>query len=165
MRKSVRLIGCGAVVGACSFLTVAAPGIAGAKTKPVTGSCTSLNGNATSQTLSGCTDPADTGGGGVSTTTSETVSGSTVSGTDSVAWNTSLTSTETFTGKLKSGKADKCTASAGQTNEYEVKEKGKVTGGTATDLVGGKTAGTICVFTTASGGIVVSNFPGTATTF
>jgi len=147
------------------LLTVAAPGIAGAKTKPVTGTCSSLSGNATSQTLSGCTDPADTGGTGVSTTTSEAISGSTVSGTDSVTWSTSKTSTESFTGTLKSGKADKCTAGAGQTNLYEVKEKGSVTGGTATDLVGGKTKGTICVFSTASGGIVVQNFPATTTTF
>jgi hypothetical protein len=164
MRKSVRLVGCGALVGAASLLTVAAPGVAGAKTKPVTGICTGLSGDSTSQTLSGCGDAADTSGGGVSTTTSESVSGSSVTGTDSVAWNSSKTSTESFTGKLKSGKADKCTPSAGETNLYEVKEKGSVTGGTATDLIGGKTKGTICVFN-GSSGIVVQNFPGTTTTF
>jgi hypothetical protein len=146
------------------MLTVAMPGVASAKTKPVTGTCSGLSGNSTSQTLTGCTDPADTGGGGVSTTTSETVTGSTVAGTDSVTWNTSKTSTESFTGALKSGKGDKCTPTSGQTNLYEVKEKGKVTGGTAADLVGGKTKGTICVFNT-SGGIVVQNFPGSSTTF
>ena len=64
MRKSVRLIGCGALVGAASMLTVAMPGVASAKTKPVTGTCSGLSGNSTSQTLSGCTDAADTGGGG-----------------------------------------------------------------------------------------------------
>lgn len=166
MHRYLRIAACGSLVGGVA-LALAIPGSAAwaKKPKPVTGTCSSLSGNETSQTLSGCTDPADTGGGGTSTTTSETVSGSTVTGTDSVSWNTSLTSTESFSGKLKSGKADKCTPSSGQTNLYEVKEKGKVTGGSAMDLIGGKTKGTVCVFSTATGGFVVQNFPGSSTSF
>jgi hypothetical protein len=164
MRHPVRLLACGALVGGAS-LAMALPGGIALAAKPVTGTCSGLNGNATTQTLSGCTDPADTGGGGTSTTTSETVSGTTVTGTDTVTWNTSKTSTETFKGKLESGKKDKCTAPTGDSNVYEVKEKGKVVGGTATDLVNGKTKGTVCVYSTASGGIVVQNLPGSSTTF
>jgi hypothetical protein len=166
MRHSVRLLACGALVGGASLAMALPGGIALAKApKPVTGTCTGLSGNATTQTLSGCTDPADTAGGGTSTTTSESVSGTTVTGTDSVTWNSSKTSLESFKGKLESGKKDKCTAPAGDSNVYEVKEKGKVTGGTATDLINGKTKGTVCVYSTASGGLVVQNFPGSSTSF
>jgi hypothetical protein len=164
MHHRFRLVACGALVGAAS-LALFPSGVATAKTKPNKGTCATLNGNATSQTMTGCTDTVDTGGSGVSTTTHETLSGTTgVSGTDSVAWHSGLTSTESFTGTLKSGKADKCRPSAGQTNLYEVKEKGSVTGGTAVHLVGSKTKGMVCVFT-ASSGPVVKNFPGKPTSF
>ena len=163
MHHRFRLVACGALVGAAS-LALFPSGVASAKTKPNKGTCTTLSGNATSQTMTGCTDTVDTGGSGVSTTLHESISGSQVSGSDSVAWHSGLTSTESFSGTLKSGKADKCHPSAGQTNLYEVKEKGNVTGGTAIHLVGGKTKGTVCVFT-AESGPVVKNFPGKATSF
>jgi hypothetical protein len=140
-------------------LAVALPGgVASAKKpKPVTGTCNTVTGDATSQTLENCTDGADTGGSGTSTTTSETLNGNAVSGTDSVVWNTGSTSLESFSGKLLSGKKDKCTAPVGYSNVYEVKEKGKVTGGTATDLVGGKTKTTACVFSGGSGILVTGS--------
>ena len=146
-------------------MAIALPsGVASAKTKPNKGTCTTITGNATTITQTGCTDLPDTGGSGVSTTTHESISGSTVTGADSVVWHTGLTSTETFTGTLKSGKADKCHPSAGQTNLYEVKQKGLVTGGTATHLVGSKTKSIVCVFTVSSG-IAVKNFPGKPISF
>jgi len=140
-------------------LAVALPGgVASAKKpKPVTGTCNTLTGDATSQTLQNCTDTTDTGGSGTSTTTNENISGNSVNGTDSVTWNSGLNSTESFAGKLLAGKKDKCSAPAGYTNVYEVKEKGKVTGGTATDLVGGKTKTTACVFSGGSGILVTGS--------
>lgn|GEM_PF-5088992 len=75
-----------------------------------------------------------------------------------------LTSIESSSNTLKSGKADKCQPSGGESNLYEVKEKGRITGGTATDLVGGKTKGTVCVFTAGSG-VVTTLSPGSTDTF
>ena len=165
MHHRLRLLACSTLVAGVSLAIALPSGVASAhKVKPDKGTCTSLSGNATSQTMTGCTDSIDTGGSGVSTTTHEAISGSTVSGTDSVAWHSGLTSTESFTGTLKSGKADKCSAPAGDTNLYEVKEKGSVTGGTATHLVGSKTKGTVCTFTAPSG-VVVKNFPGKLVAF
>ncbi len=162
-RPITHLLGVAALTGAAALAT-AVPGGAAAAAKAASGSCASQSGGATVRTLAGCTDTADTGGGGVSTVTSESISGSTVTGTSSIAWDTGLTTLQSFTGSIKSGKSDKCTPSTGQTNLYEVKSKGKVTGGTATDLVGGKTSATTCVFQT-SGGVVTTNFPGVATKF
>jgi len=165
MRKPFRLLACSALVGGASLVLVIVPaGIAGAK--PTTGTCTGLNGNASSQTLSGCNQTAVTGGSGTSTTTSETVSGKKVTGDDSVTWASGGTNTETFKGTLLSGTKDKCVPGAGETNLFEVKETGKVTGGTgvSTVLDGGKTKGTVCTFTEGSN-TVVTNFPGTLVTF
>jgi len=52
----------------------------------------------------------------------------------------------------------------GDSNLYEVKQKGSVTGGTAKDLIRGKTKGTVCVFTITNG-VLRKNFPGSTVTF
>lgn len=160
-----RFFVCAGLVVATSLAVALPSGVAAAKKpKPVTGTCSRLSGGAAQQTLSGCTDTADTGGGGTSTITSETINGKKATSTDTIDWNSGLTSKESSTNTLKSGKADKCHPSAGETNLYEVKEKGHVTGGTATDLVNGKTKGTVCVFTVTNG-VVTTNFPGSTDTF
>lgn len=160
-----RFLACAGLVVATSLAIALPGGIAAAKqAKAVTGTCSSLSGGATEQTLSGCSDTADTGGGGTSTITSETITGNKATSTDTITWNSGLTSVESSSNTLKTGKADKCHPSAGQTNLYEVKEKGRVTGGTATDLINGKAKGTVCVFTITNG-IVTTNFPGSADTF
>ena len=160
-----RFLVCAGLVVATSLAVALPSGIAAANNpKPVTGTCSSLNGGAAQQTLLGCTDPADTGGGGTSTITSDTITGKKATSTDSIAWMSGRTSTESSSNSLKSGKADKCHPSAGETNLYEVKEKGHITGGTATDLIGGKTKATVCVFT-VSNGVVTTLFPGSTDTF
>ncbi len=158
MRLPVRLLAAGAAVVVGTSLTIAGPGgIAGAKTKQVTGTCTSLSGSESSESLSGCNDPSDTGGSG---TVSVTLSGT--SGTASITWSSSKTTIESFTYKESTGKKDKCPAPpAGDTALAEAKETSTVTGGTATDLIGSKKLkSTDCAYTTASGGILVTNYPG-----
>ena len=166
MRHSIRLVMCGTLAAAA--LSVALPG-AVASAKTVKGTCTGESGNATSQTLTGCTVAADTGGSGVTVVNSETVTGTapkqTVTGTSTITWSTSKTTVESFTGQLLTSTADKCPAGpAGFTAAAEVKEKGSVTGGTATDLVGGKVKGTSCVYSMGAT-ILVENFPATTISF
>jgi len=127
------------------------------KPKPVTGTCSSLSGGESTQSLTGCNDTPDTGGSG---TSSVTIGSPVTTGTTTITWATSLTTTESYTSKLLSAKKDKCPAITGDSNYYEVKEKAKVTGGTATDLVGAKLKGVECVYQAASGGIYVDNYPG-----
>lgn len=151
MRQPVRLIGCGALAaGALAFGLAIPSGVAFAK--PVSGSCTTLTGGETTQSLSGCNDTADTGGSGTSVVT---LSGT--SGTTTITWASGKTTVESFKAKELIGKKDKCTTPPGDTALAEAKETGKVTGGTATDLVKGKTKGTVCAFDDASGNIVVQN--------
>lgn len=157
MPRSVRVLACGALVVGGASLAVALPGGAAlAKSKTATGACTSLSGNESSQVLSGCTDTADTGGQGSAVESSSTSS--------TITWVTGLTTTESFTEKESLGSKDKCPAVLGDTAVAEVKEKGKITGGTATDLVGGRSTATICVYSNSSG-IVLSLFPHSKYTF
>jgi len=160
LNRSVRLAACAAMAGSAALAVVAPGAMAGAKTaKPDKVVCTGFSGSETSQTLSGCT-----GGGAVTggTSTPGAMVGTTGSG--SIVWSDGLTSTESYSYTLKTGKADKCVAGAGQTNVGEVKEKGTVTGGTETAFINGKVKSTICVYSTATG-ITLSLFPGTVADF
>jgi hypothetical protein len=150
--RSRRLVVCAALAGSVA-IAVALPGTAAfAKTpKPVKVVCTSLNGNASTENLTGCSDVGTTGGSGTDDVSTSTIT-----------WNSGLTSVSSVTNKEKTGKADKCTAPSGDSNVTEVDVKGTVTGGTATTLTGGKVKGTICVFETADSGIVTQNYPGTS---
>jgi hypothetical protein len=149
VNSPARLAICAAIAGSAAFAVVVPGSTAFAKTaKPAKVVCTSLNGTASSETLSGCSDTAATGGSGV-----ENVS------TSTVTWATGLTSIDNTTNKEKTGKKDKCTPPAGDTNVVEVAASGTVTGGTATTLTGGKIKGTICVYNSSSG-IITQNFPG-----
>jgi len=151
MRHSVRLVVCTVLAAGSISLAVALPGgVASAKT--LKGVCTSETGNATSQTLSGCNQPADTGGSGTVVVNSEKVTGKApkqkVKATTTITWATAKTSVETLTGSLLTGVDNKCPAGPpGYTAAAEIIEKGKVTGGTATDLVGSKAKGTSCAYT------------------
>ena len=132
----LRLLVCAAaLVGSASAAAIVVPGgMAGAAALKVT--CTGLTGDATSQTLSGCT------GSGASVTGS---TGSSDVSTSTITWSTGATSVENYTYTGLTGKKDKCVTPAGYTAVEEVKEKGSVTGGTA--LVGSKIKGTVCVST------------------
>jgi len=147
------------MAGSAAFAVVAPGAIAGAKgAKPDKVVCTGFSGTETSQSITGCT------GGPAASGTS--VPGPVVnnSGTATVTWSDGNTSLESFSYTSKSGKADKCSPGAGETNVVEVKEKGSVTGGTETALTGGKVKSTVCVFSGASG-ITLSVYPGSVTDF
>ena len=162
MRQPLRLLACCALVGVSALGIVATVDPAGAaKHRPVTGTCSSLSGTS-SQTLSGCTDLSDTGGGGISTTTENNQEGVTTT----LTWNTGLTSIESITqAKVLTGKQDKCISPQGYTNDSEVKFlKGEVTGGTASDLIGGRSRGTVCVYSQGST-VLVENYPRTVIHF
>jgi hypothetical protein len=151
---SIRLLAVTAIAGSATLAVLVPGGSAFAgKPKPTKVTCTAISGSESSVTLSGCSDPAVTGGGGTSNVSTSTVT-----------WNTTgLTSTENYTVKVGTGKKDKCTAPPGFTNTAEVKEKGSVSGGTATTLTGGKVSATVCVFTeTADPSVTsVALLPGT----
>ncbi len=101
---------------------------------------------------------SDTGGGGVGSTTENSHGGVTTT----VTWHTGLTSIETITkARVLSGTLDKCAPPKGYRNDSEVKwTSGKVTGGTAHELVGGRTKSTVCVYSQGPT-LLVENFPGT----
>jgi len=145
----VRLIACAALAGSAAFAAVAPGGVASAAVKKV--SCASESGSATVGTLSGCT------GTGAALTGP---TGSLDIASNTITWSTSATSITTVTNTILSGKKDKCTPPAGDTNAVEVKLKGTVTGGTV--LVGSKVGGTLCAFSDPSGDVIVNNFPGKA---
>jgi hypothetical protein len=159
MRFPVRMLAAGAIAVAMPMSVALSGGMAGAVTQ-VTGTCTSLSGGESTQTLSGCNDTSDTGGGGTITTT---LSG--MSGTASITWDSGKTTTETFKYKESTGSKDKCPAIPGDTALAEAKDTSKVTGGTATDLIGKKKLkSTDCAYNTASG-IIVVNYPGDSVPF
>jgi hypothetical protein len=140
----IRLLTCAVLAGTASLAIVLPSGIASAKApKPTKEVCTTLTGNATSQTLSGCS-----GATGITSGVSNVA-------TSTVTWNNGNTSTETYTYSEKTGTKDKCSPPAGDTNVAEVKESGTVTGGTETVLTKGKIKGTVCVFTDAHADIIV----------
>src|SRR5271155_3447059 len=95
MRHSVRLMTCGLLAAGSLSLAVALPGgIASASVPKV--KCTSLSGSETAQSVSGCTQPTDTGGSGAISNISETLNGpmTKFTGTATVTWANSAVYTE-----------------------------------------------------------------------
>jgi len=152
--RSVRLAVCAAMAGSAALAVVLPAATAGAKTKPATAVCTGFSGNSTAQTLSGCTGAPASSGNSVPNSTNTQAT---------ITWTgTGLTSVEAFSYKIKSGKADHCTAPGGSSNTAEVQEKGSVIGGSATSLIGGKVKSKVCVFTNnTTKAISLAVFPGT----
>ena len=131
---------------------------------PVQVTCTTMKGGSDTQTLSGCDRHGDTGGGG-SILITEGINGSI---TIAVTWNSGLTTVEANpSGHVIQGMYDPCHPPRGYTNDSEVKFKGIVTGGTASDLVGGAAKATICAFSKSnnSNALLVENKPNTDVTF
>ena len=158
IRHSMRLATCGAIAGSAVFAAVLPGGAAFAKTKPVKVVCTSLAGSSSAQTFSGCSDIPDTGGSGSGVLNAL--------GPQTISWSSPLNSVVTITKIMtRPGRYDNCTPSAGYTNYRKLMVMGKVTGGTATDLVGGKVKATICLFQSPAGGITAANFPGKTVDF
>ncbi len=154
MKFPVRLIAASALVVGMGLAVAVPGGVAAAKTKQVTGKCTSLSGNESTQTLSGCNDTADTGGGG-------TIATNTTAGTYTTTWDSGLTSTGTETYKEKFGKSDKCPAMSGYSALAEADATSVDTGGTATDLIGTKHLKSVaCAYEDSMDNIIVENYPG-----
>jgi len=126
------------MAGSAAFAAIAVPGaIAGAV--PLTVTCTALSGNATTQAISGCSGTGVTAGEATATGTQTTA-------TKTVKWTDGKTSVLTY--KYADVKPDACKAPTGYTNFLEVTELAgsKVTGGTATKLIGGALSGKVCIF-------------------
>jgi hypothetical protein len=137
----IRLLVCAALAGSASLAAVAIPGGV-ATASPLTVTCTSLTGSASTQTVSGCTGTgaiaADAG--------TPPAHGSSVASTKTITWS--------------NHKTDKtCPKVAKYTVTLLENATGKVTGGTATGMVGGAFSGTICVYklTAAPHTIMVKN--------
>jgi hypothetical protein len=152
MRRTlpIRLVAVAALATSASAALVLPAGTAFAKgPKPPAAICTGLSGNESTQTITGCSSNPDAGTGGTS-----------VVSTNTTTWSTGKTSTETYAVKTYSGKKDKCPAEGAILSTLEIKEKGKVTGGTA-NLVGTKLKATVCLYSNGT----VTQFPGTTLSF
>lgn len=147
----VRLAAVGAMVTAGSLIMLPA-GVASASGSPkppraVAVTCTTLTGDETASSFSGCNQPSVTDGTGVTTLNSLSSSDAF---TATVTWGSGETTT--FAGQLTivasnpadKKNPDKCPAISGDTPLAEVKEAGTVTGGTA--LVKGAVKSTECVY-------------------
>ncbi len=135
----IRLLVCAAMAGSAAFAALAIPG-AIAAAAPLTVTCTHLLGNPTSQAVSGCS------GTGIVGTTEASATGTQVTSTKTVTWADHKTSKITYTyGNVT---PDACVAPAGYSKYLEVTEKAgsKVSGGTATKLIGGAVSGKVCIF-------------------
>jgi hypothetical protein len=146
-----RLLVCAAMAGSASLAVVAIPGVAGAA--PLTVSCTTLSGSATSQAVSGCT-----GSGAIAADAgTPPAHGTSVASTKTITWSNGKTSKTTYT--YTAGSDASCPAVKGYTKDLLENAKGTVTGGTATGLVKGAFKATICVYKKGSTLLVKNKGP------
>jgi hypothetical protein len=151
-QRTIRLMVCAALAGSASLAAVAIPGGI-ATASPLTVSCTNLSGSATSQTISGCT-----GTGAVAADAGvPPAHGTSVVSTKTVTWSNHKTSKETYT--YKSSSTANCPAVPKYTKDLRETASGKVTGGSATGMVGGAVSGTVCIYklTAAPHTLIVKN--------
>ena len=154
LKLPMRLMVCAALAGSASLAAVAIPG-GTASAAPLTLSCKTLTGSETAQTISGCSGTAskETGTKGTSTVKNNL---SKKTGVATVKWSTKKTSIESYSYTELLGASNKCPAKSGYTKVAEAPEKGKVTGGTATGMIGGAVTGTACAYS-KSGKISIFN--------
>jgi hypothetical protein len=121
--------------------------------KPAKPVCTTLTGDETASTFSGCTPTSAVGTAGTGVTTLDSLTtGTPDTFTATVTWGNGLTTnfggTLTVIAYTATKNKDKCPAApAGDTSLAEVKEKGAVTsGGTANVAVGGAVKSTECIY-------------------
>jgi hypothetical protein len=146
LRLPVKLLICAAAVAGTASMTAASVPGGIASASALTLSCTTLTGSETAQSISGCTGTASklTGTKGTSTVKNNT---SKKTGVATVKWtSTKKTSIESYTYTELTGTKNKCAAKAGYVKLAEAVEKGKVTGGTATAMIGGAVTGTVCAY-------------------
>jgi len=154
LKLPARILVCAAVAGSASVAAVTIPGGIASAT-PLTLSCTSLSGSETAQSISGCTGTAskETGSKGTSTVKNNLAK---KTGVATVKWTTGKTSIESYSYKELFGSSNKCAAKTSYSKVAEAPETGKVTGGTATAMVGGAVTGTACAYS-KSGKISIFN--------
>jgi len=152
----IRLLVCAAMAGSATLAAVAIPvGVANA-TGPLTVTCTSLSGSATSQTLTHCTG---TGAIAADAGTSP-AHGTNVVSTKTVTWGSGKTSKTTYT---YAPVTNNCPALSGYTKFGKYHESGHVNtgtaGGTAVGMRGGVFAGYACAYklTAAPHTLIVKN--------
>ena len=136
----IRLLACAALAGSASLAAVAIPGSTATAAAPLTVSCTSLTGTATSQIVSGCK-----GNGAIAADAGTAPAhGTSVAATKTITWSNKKTTTTKYT--IKAGSDAACPTVANYTKDLLENSSGTVTGGTAKGLIGGKYKGTICVY-------------------
>jgi hypothetical protein len=134
-----RLLVCAALAGSAALGAVAIPSVASATT-PETVSCTTLSGSATSLAFSGCTGT----GANATNAGKAPAKGTLTVSTKTLKWSTNKTSTLTFA--YAKDKTSKCPKITGDTSLGEYTATGTVKGGTAAQMVGGKSSGSACVY-------------------
>lgn len=157
--KSLRVMTCtAALAGSASLGAVAVPQPIGAASPPLTVTCTSLSGSATTATISKCTGTgaiaADAGtppAHGVFNVVAKTIS-----------WSNGKTTKASYTYKPSSDTS--CPTVAKYTKELLETASGTVTGGTAKGMVKGSLKAKVCIYDlTAAPHTVISRNEGNVT--
>ncbi len=155
MRRSLhlpsRLLICAALAGSASVAVAAIPAGVASATAPETVSCTTLAGSATSLTFSGCTGS----GANTSNAGKAPAKGVYTVSSKTLKWSDSKTSTLSF--KYSKDKTSKCPKITGDTSLGEYTATGKVTKGTAKQMIGGAASGSACIYS-AKSSTVVKNY-------
>jgi len=148
-----RLAVCAAVAGSASLAAAVVPGGIASAT-PLSVTCTTMSGTATTQAISGCTGTgaiaADAG--------TAPAKGTQTTSTKTIKWSNAKTSVLTYTYKSVT---NNCVAPAGYSKFLKESESGKVSGGTATGMVGSLVTGSVCVFKKTVGGTILVKNQGT----
>ena len=143
------------MAGSATLVAAAVPGGIASATI-LTSSCTTLTGNATTQHLSGCsgTALALTGTTGTITVVNHPA---TKTGVATIKWATAKTTIESYSYSELTGTSDKCPKHGTLSPIAEAKEKGTVTGGTATAMKGGTFTSTACAYAPSKGVLEIFN--------
>ncbi len=122
-----------------SWVAVTVPGGV-ASASPVTVTCSKFTGDKATQKLTGCSGSgkSQTGASGTSVAASNDESAT-------IRWATGKTTAEKYS--YKGVKPNECPAVSGYKKFLEVTESGSVTGGSATELKGGRVSGKVCIYT------------------
>lgn len=135
-----RIVICAALAGSASLAAVAIPaGVASAGT-PETVSCTTLLGSTTSLVFSGCTGA----GANSSNAGKSPAKGAYTVKTKTQKWSNGKTSVLSF--NYKKDTTNKCPKIAGDKALGEYSATGKVTGGSAKQMINGAASGNACIY-------------------
>lgn len=137
-----------ASTGSASLAAIAIPaGVASAAT-PETVSCTTLLGSTTSLNFSGCTGS----GANSSNAGKSPAKGTYTVNTKTQKWSNGKTSVLSFT--YKKDTTSKCPKITGDESLGEYSATGKVSGGTAKQMINGAASGSVCIYSKGTATIV-----------